>query len=205
MVATVPVRAGASVKQGGGAGAVLAEELIRASVDTSVPAGETVDAPIRSRTVPKRPLIAAPADDQDTMFADPTPATPEPAAPVPQSPQLSAQYAETPAKGPVVVDKLGQYLRKKKRVTFRMDSGMIRMSVIDVVRSAYSITLVLPLESDGVQFTPAIGPEFEFEADARVDKCSFPGFVTDVEELGLSFLTLVLSTVMGASNEPTKT
>lgn len=194
---------------GSNAGPVLAEELIRMNT-ASLPLLSEEPGAKRNKTVPPKSLLNT--DDEapflsktivkptpvipDEMFVDETPATvPDPVVD-PEEPVNTLKPVQVPVK-----DRLAMYLSRKLRLNFKLNGGTIMMTVIDVVVDTTNLVVIIPTVTDGCVFIPSVGEDVTVTVNGRTYACTSPGFVTQIDALGITMITLIRQEVVGAGNE----
>ncbi len=82
------------------------------------------------------------------------------------------------------------YLEQRKRVSLELSDATLFMSAIDVVKSPYGVTLLLPA-GDSTTCIPKPGSQVVLGYNGETVPCYFPGGYFDIEELGLLGLPFV--------------
>ena len=83
--------------------------------------------------------------------------------------------------------------RRMLRVTLELTDSTISMPAVEVLRCAYGLTVLLPLEMNGCTFVPKTGSEVTVSWGDSVARCYFPGVHfewTDKSVMGLCFVLM---------------
>ena len=91
----------------------------------------------------------------------------------------------------VTPDPTSDYLKQRKRVHIELAESEINVSAIDVIRTRYSVTILLPFNQDDGTFVPKPGSEVTINTESESIPCYFPGTYFEIPKLrvvGLSFI-----------------
>jgi hypothetical protein len=106
--------------------------------------------------------------------------------------------AQTATQSPVIIptvwtdtDPKSKYLATRRRVSLETPDGIVSMLAIDVKESPYSVTILLPLQTEGVTFIPKPGLDVTVCIDQCRWRCYFPATYFEVAELGILGLVFV--------------
>lgn len=163
----------------------LAEDLIKE--------GSVQDPPFQSRTLPiaagvlgpkpaRRPVLKDSSDDQ-SLFHDPDQETdPEP------GPQTQTSVTGFGFERP---DTLEIYKSRKTRVSFSIGSGEVSLTAVSFTVTPTSVAVVTRTDTDAMGYVPGIGESLNIRNGADSYRCTFPGSVIDIPELGISVMVFI--------------
>jgi len=88
---------------------------------------------------------------------------------------------------------LTAFYQKRERVTLELQDGTFTMPAMAAVKNKYSITLLLPLDTNGVAFVPRPGTQLEMRLEGPGDgeKVYFPGAYCEIAPLKLAAMTFI--------------
>jgi len=83
------------------------------------------------------------------------------------------------------------YLARRLRITLELSDGAMSMAAIDIKESNYGVTILLPLQDEGVTFIPKPGSEITIVQGDKRWSCFFPGTYFEAPELGVLGIVFV--------------
>lgn len=99
---------------------------------------------------------------------------------------------------PIVLAKMSEYLNDRCRVTLELQDGTFSMPVINIVKSKYSVTLLIPVDPKATTFVPKPGTQVTLTSGDFCETVYFPGAYAEVEPLTIAIMTFVRTAEDGA-------
>lgn len=110
-------------------------------------------------------------------------------APVPASPEK--QVPGVLGTDPIVVTRMAEFLRGRKRVTLELQDGTFSMPIIHSIKGTYSITLIIPLDKNATTFVPKPGTELSMTLNGDTDSVYYPGAYAEIEPLTVAVMSFI--------------
>jgi hypothetical protein len=105
--------------------------------------------------------------------------------------QAKQELTEQIGIDPIVLAKLTAYLNDRCRVTLELQDGTFSMPVINIVKSKYSLTLLIPIDPKATTFVPKPGTRVVLTSGDFCEEVYFPGAYAEVEPLTIAIMTFV--------------
>jgi hypothetical protein len=105
--------------------------------------------------------------------------------------EASKRLTEQIGIDPLVLAKMTAYMQDRCRVTLELQDGTFTMPVMSVVRSRYSVTLLIPLDPKSTTFVPKPGTQVTMTCGEFCEEVYFPGAYVEVEPLTIAIMTFV--------------
>jgi len=83
------------------------------------------------------------------------------------------------------------YLDKRSRISFTVEGGTYTVPVIDVKPAKVGLVVLMPLDSTGSTFVPALGTQLTIGFEDKEWVCFYPGIAVELDELGVQVLNFV--------------
>ena len=92
---------------------------------------------------------------------------------------------------PIAGSRLAQYLECRERATLELQDGTFSMPVIDVIKSKFSVTLIIPLDKNATSFVPKPGTALSLRWGDTSESVYFPGSYVEVVPLMVAAMTFI--------------
>jgi len=90
-------------------------------------------------------------------------------------------------------ERLMAFYQKRQRVTLELQDGTFNMPAVVAVKSQFSITVLLPIDTNGTSFVPRPGTQLTLRLEEPGDghKVYFPGAYCEIAPLKLAIMTFI--------------
>lgn len=89
------------------------------------------------------------------------------------------------------VDSSPSFIERRTNVSIKTSDFTFTVKAICVKNSEYSLSLILPLNTDDVSFVPKVGTEVIISCFSSEFTCFYSGNITEIPELGITILSFI--------------
>jgi hypothetical protein len=89
------------------------------------------------------------------------------------------------------VDNSPSFIERRTDISIKTSDFTFKVKAICVKNSEYSLSLILPLNTDDVSFVPKVGTEVTISCFSSEFTCFYSGNITEIPELGIVILSFI--------------